>query len=1028
MNAWSGFAELCALLLYCAGAWAADYYVDPGGQDGAGRDGSPAQPWRTVTYAIGQVSAGATIHLTGGTNYVENLYFAPGSGGAPGSPITLTSVATNRAVLAPVGTNDVACYIYNTGHLVFEHLRFVGPGSAQHAADGVNAYSDSGQWAGLTFSNVSFTGFGKSGLVIGGWDGATNGFRDVLVTDCTAYDNLRCGLQTYGEYSTANNTVTIRNSRVYENPGDPALASNSGSGIVLGGLTHGLIEYCVAYSNGMQCTAGEGPVGIWAYASTDVVIQHCEAYQNRTGGPADGGGFDLDGGCRDCVIQYCYSHENDGAGYLICQYSGASAYSNNVVRYNISQNDGGANGYGAIHFYSSGSSGGIRNCDVYANTVFVSQQGAVSPPAVRFASGGISDVRVLNNLLIATNGMVLVSGSVPVGKAKFEGNAYWTCGGPFDAAGYSSLAAWRDATGQETHAGEPTGVRYDPLLADAGGGGIVGDPHTLSGLEAYRLRDGSPLTDAGLSLTNLFGVAPGGHDFFGVPVPQRHAYDIGAAESTSTAVRVTLVPSKSVWRYTDTGADLGTAWRAPDVDESTWPTGRAVFGYGEPFVDTELSYGGDPDNKHITSYFRQTFECPYEPASIDVLRMFACCDDGMIAYLNGHEVARVAMPTGAVTYLTTALNHEAGAYEHLDLSAHKDRVVPGLNVLAVELHQTSVTSSDLAMAVELVLERPAGVVRVTKVAKGGTWKYRKGTAAASTPQTAWRRNDFDDGAWPESAAPFGYSSEPEEGPFGTALTNMRNEYVAVFLRKAFEVPIPALVDGLNVAAEYDDGFVLWLNAEEIARVNMGGAPGTFLGHGALALATVEPTNWTARWSGPDLPDLRAGTNILAVQAFNGTSNSSDFKIDIELTVLREPLSVVVDADQDGMPDAWEDATLGGTAAMATGDPDGDGVVNLAEYTAGTAPATNAGAFELDLSLSNGQVWVAFPTVQATGTGYEAVNRYYVLEARTNLDESGLWRPIEPYTNVFGDGEPVLCGQDIGGTNTVVYRARTWLRD
>ena len=64
-------------------------------------------------------------------------------------------------------------------------------------------------------------------------------------------------------------------------------------------------------------------VGIWTYASNRVTIRSSESYGNRTGGHADGGGFDLDGGVTNSVIEYCYSHDNDGPGFLVWNYEGA---------------------------------------------------------------------------------------------------------------------------------------------------------------------------------------------------------------------------------------------------------------------------------------------------------------------------------------------------------------------------------------------------------------------------------------------------------------------------------------------------------------------------------------------------------------------------------------------------------------------------------------------------------------------------------------------------------------------------------
>jgi hypothetical protein len=68
---------------------------------------------------------------------------------------------------------------------------------------------------------------------------------------------------------------------------------------------------------------GGGPCGIWTAASRRVVIQQCDSFDNRTGRAADGDGFDLDGGCVECVLQYDYSHGNDGAGILVYTYGGA---------------------------------------------------------------------------------------------------------------------------------------------------------------------------------------------------------------------------------------------------------------------------------------------------------------------------------------------------------------------------------------------------------------------------------------------------------------------------------------------------------------------------------------------------------------------------------------------------------------------------------------------------------------------------------------------------------------------------------
>ena len=111
------------------------------------------------------------------------------------------------------------------------------------------------------------------------------------------------------------------------NPGDPTILTNhSGNGIVIGRVSKALIEYCEARYNGWDMPRkGNGPVGIWTWHADQVIIQFCVSHHNRSTG-VDGGGFDFDGGVTNSILQYNYSHDNHGSGYLICQYDGAAPF------------------------------------------------------------------------------------------------------------------------------------------------------------------------------------------------------------------------------------------------------------------------------------------------------------------------------------------------------------------------------------------------------------------------------------------------------------------------------------------------------------------------------------------------------------------------------------------------------------------------------------------------------------------------------------------------------------------------------
>ena len=124
----------------------------------------------------------------------------------------------------------------------------------------------------------------------------------------------------------AHEDVVLRDVAAFRNVGDPANATrNTGSGAVLGSVRRGLVEQSRFYENGASSRASEGPLGAWAYDSTQVVIQQNVAYRNRTG-DADGGGFGLDVNVSDSLIQYNLSYDNDGPGLQLYTWKDNAAH------------------------------------------------------------------------------------------------------------------------------------------------------------------------------------------------------------------------------------------------------------------------------------------------------------------------------------------------------------------------------------------------------------------------------------------------------------------------------------------------------------------------------------------------------------------------------------------------------------------------------------------------------------------------------------------------------------------------------
>ncbi|MBN1672621.1 MAG: fibronectin type III domain-containing protein, partial [Kiritimatiellae bacterium] len=166
-----------------------------------------------------------------------------------------------------------------------------------------------------------------------------------------------------------------------------------------------------------------------------------------------------------------------------------------------------------------------------------------------------------------------------------------------------------------------------------------------------------------------------------------------------------LVSTRGGWTFWDRGAGIDSAWNQPAFDDRSWADGNAPLGYPEtsPALDTLVSYGDDPANKHVTTCFRTRFALGCSPGDVSALTLRIRYDDGYVAYLNGQEVARGGMPAGAVSYgtLATTANGSQGLYEQRDLTAHTSKLVQGVNTLAVEIHQVDSGSSDIFMDLEL---------------------------------------------------------------------------------------------------------------------------------------------------------------------------------------------------------------------------------------------------------------------------------------------------------------------------------------
>jgi hypothetical protein len=507
------------------------YYVGANGNDNA--DGRSLQTaWKSIgRESQAMLRPGDQVLFRGGDSFQGLIYVAPGAGGTSFAPITFSSYGTGRATIS--GGTGGAFFAYNAAGISITNLNFVGSGAGTNLKDGVAFYNDLSGGVKLAYvrvSNVDVSGFGKAGLSIGGWNGAS-GFTDVQVTSTKTHDNRLHGLITYGPTfnpivpAYANSNFYVGHVSAYGNLGDPALTTNSGNGIVLGSLQAGTLERSSAWGNGSRCSARQCGAGIWTYDSTGITIQHNESFSNQSSSHIDGDGFDLDQNVSSSYLQYNYSHDNGGAGYL--DYSGASnaSHAGNTIRYNISENDARTND-GALTI-----GGRVYGDAVYGNTVYITPSGGASPAALKVV-GSPSGVTVRNNILNATGGPPMItSPAMGTGAILFQQNDYSPAFRvTWGLSSYTGLDAWRQATGQERLGLTQTGLALDPGLTNPGHGATIGNPDLLASLDAYRLKAGSPLIGTGLNLRATFGIDSGGQDFYGAQIPPGSALNVGASE------------------------------------------------------------------------------------------------------------------------------------------------------------------------------------------------------------------------------------------------------------------------------------------------------------------------------------------------------------------------------------------------------------------------------------------------------------------------------------------------------------------
>jgi PKD repeat protein len=338
------------------------------------------------------------------------------------------------------------------------------------------------------------------------------------------------------------------------------------------------------------------------------------------------------------------------------------------------------------------------------------------------------------------------------------------------------------------------------------------------------------------------------------------------------------VAKSASWKYDDSGADLTSAdWKSLDYNDAAWQYGNAILGYGDSNESTTLNFGSDAQNKRTTYYLRHIFEVKdrteYDSLLFDVLR-----DDGAIVYVNGTEAFRTNMPEGPVAYNTfasaTVNDADERAYNRYKT---KNLLRNGTNVIAVELHQASASSSDLSFDLAVGFTEPPLPAATYPLVKESLWRYLD--KGISLDAVAWKDTTYtDDRAWAIGQGALGYGDPVKTiisyGPDGG------NKYITTYFRRDIMVDTSVIADEVEIGMRRDDGALVYINGVEVIRDNMPeGAINAQTFSSTIVDGAAETTYYTFR-----LPKtvFRNGRNQLAVEIHNRDGSSSDLGFDLYL--------------------------------------------------------------------------------------------------------------------------------------------------
>jgi lysophospholipase L1-like esterase len=184
-------------------------------------------------------------------------------------------------------------------------------------------------------------------------------------------------------------------------------------------------------------------------------------------------------------------------------------------------------------------------------------------------------------------------------------------------------------------------------------------------------------------------------------------------------------------------------------------------------------------------------------------------------------------------------------------------------------------ASEWATRVQTITLRTDQIASVL-IHGGAEWKY---SDTGQDLGTNWAQPGYDDSGWSNGVARLGYG-DPATATSLNFGPDPNDKFVTTYFRRPFVVPGNAVITNLNFRLARTGGAAVWLNGQEMYRVNLPAGP---LAHTNLALTAM--TGYTAHIFYPTnlaVANLPAGTNWIAVEIHQSSVTNSTLGFDMEL--------------------------------------------------------------------------------------------------------------------------------------------------